>query len=49
MSDLSAVVIFLVCLVLTVALVRACEWLRPRDARPPADSGSGASATEVRS
>lgn len=42
MSDLSAVVVFLVCLALTFALVWACEWVRPHDARP------GTAASEAR-
>lgn len=33
MTDLSALGVFLGCLLGTLGLVRACDWLRPRDAR----------------
>ncbi len=45
MSDLVALVFFLGCLALTAALVRACDWLRPRDAKSPVSGGAG---SEVR-
>lgn len=48
MSDLSAVMLFVICLASTFALVWACEWLRPRDARPPANSQPGAAVSEAR-
>ncbi|MBL0871640.1 MAG: hypothetical protein IBJ18_13800 [Phycisphaerales bacterium] len=47
MSDLSAVVFFLGCLALTAALIRACDWLRPRDVKPT-DAHASGTGSEVR-
>ena len=45
MSDLLSTLVFLACLVVTVGLVKACEWLRPADGAAPGSSA----ATEHRS
>lgn len=38
MNDLAAISIFLGCILTTLGLVRACDWLRPRD---QAQAGQG--------
>lgn len=47
MNDLSALGIFFACLIGTLGLVRACEWLRPREQRKSEPASSG-EPTEAR-
>lgn len=44
MNDLTAIGIFIACLIATLGLVRACEWLGPRAQREQAPAGPGSAA-----
>lgn len=47
MNDLITLGIFFACLIVTIGLLRVCEWLRPRE-QTRGDSGPGAMTKEAR-
>lgn len=50
MNDLTALAVFFACLLATLGLVRACDWLRPPTSREqtPVDPDGGGSLKESR-